>query len=68
MEEINSLLESLYKLPDISPDEELAIMNRMLLDKKNKGGKKLFSLIKGIGSCDYDVVIDDELIKESLSF
>ncbi len=68
MEEINSLLESIYKLPTITPEEELAIMNRMLIDKKNKGGQKLFSLIKGIGNCDYDVVIDDQLIKESLSF
>ena len=68
MEEINSLLESIYKLPAITADDELSIMNRMLLDKKNKGGQKLFSLINGIGNCDYDVVVDDQLIKESLSF
>ncbi len=68
MEEINSLLESIYKLPILSPEEIDAIINLMAMDKKNRGGKKLFSLIKGIGNCDYDVEIENKLIREGLMF
>jgi len=68
MEEINSLLESIYKLPTLNSSTYERIINLMSMDKKNKGGKKLFSLINGIGNCDYDVEVSDELIKEGLSF
>jgi len=68
MEEINSLLESIYKLPTIPPHDMDQIINLMAMDKKNKGGKKLFSLIKGIGQCDYDIEVENKLIRESLGF
>lgn len=68
MEEINSLLESIYKLPTIADKDIDDIITLMAMDKKNKGGKKLFSLINGIGDCDYDVEVDNKLIREALEF
>ena len=68
MEEINSLLETIYSLPDINEKDIDSIITIMSMDKKNKGGQKLFSLINGIGNCDYDVEIDDEIIREAMRF
>lgn len=68
MEEINSLLESIYRLPDLTDKDIDAIITLMAMDKKNQKGKKLFSLIKGIGNCDFDVEVDNKVIRESLLF
>lgn len=68
MEEINSLLESIYKLPSINKEDIPKLIGFMQMDKKNKDGKKLFSLINTIGGCDYDVEVDNEMIVESLQF
>ncbi len=68
MEEINSLLESTYKLPTIQENEMDELLTIMAMDKKNKGGKKLFSLINGIGACDYEVEIENVLIREAMGF
>jgi len=68
MEEINSLLEAIYDLPTLTNKDIDQLINLMAMDKKNKGGKKLFSLIKGIGDCDYDVEVSNEMIRESLKF
>lgn len=68
MEEINSLIESIYKLPSINKEDMPKLIDLMQMDKKNKDGQKLFSLINKIGDCDYDVAIEDEIILESLQF
>ena len=68
MEEINSLLESIYQLPTLTDKDIDELLTLMAMDKKNKGGKKLFSLLKGIGGCDYDVEVDNKMIRESLKF
>lgn len=68
MEEINSLLESTYDLPAIESNDIDDIITLMAMDKKNKGGKKLFSLIKDIGNCDYDVEIENKMIREAMQF
>ena len=68
MEEINSLLESIYDLPSIPKADMDKILALMTMDKKNKDGFIRFSLLSGIGNCDYDVEVDSKLIRESLSF
>jgi len=68
MEEINSLLESIYKLPDIKADDIDALLKLMAMDKKNEGGKKMMSLLNGIGKCDYDIEVNNKQIKEALAF
>ena len=68
MEEINSLLESIYTLPTIEKSDLDAILDLMVMDKKNEAGVKKFSLINGIGKCDFGVEIENSAIKESLRF
>jgi len=68
MEEINSLLESIYKLPDIKADDIDHLLKLMTMDKKNEGGKKMMSLLNGIGKCDYDIEVTNKQIKEALAF
>jgi len=68
MEEINSLLESIYDLPTLTEAQVQQVTQLMAMDKKNKGGEKMFSLLNGIGKCDYDVVLEDRLVKEALMF
>jgi len=38
------------------------------MDKKNEGGKKMMSLLNGIGKCDYDIEVTNKQIKEALAF
>lgn len=68
LDEINTLLESLYALPTIQEADTPRLLELMSQDKKNKGGVKLFSLLNGIGACDYDIEVSDKLIIESLLF
>jgi len=68
LEEINSLIETIYTIPTIENDMIDDIIRLMKMDKKNKAGKKLFSLIEGIGNCSFDEEVTDERIKESLKF
>ena len=68
MEEINSLLESIYNLPTLTDKDIDELLTLMAMDKKNKGGQKLFALLNGIGGCDYDVALDNAIIREGLSF
>ena len=68
MEEINSLLESIYTLPSIAKEEIDPILARMKMDKKNSKGKINFSLLTGIGKCEHDVEVEQALIRECLMF
>jgi len=49
---------------DIYP-ELIALMQN---DKKNEGRKLGFALLSEIGRCDYNIYVEEELIKESLDF
>lgn len=44
------------------------IIEKLKSDKKNKGGKFMFSYLDRIGSCSFDIVINGEQIKESLQY
>ena len=68
MEEMNTLLESLYDLPTIQSTQIEDIISLVKKDKKNTDGQVNFSLLSGIGSCDYDVQVPTPLIRESLTF
>lgn len=54
-----------YKFSENSYPELFALMQN---DKKNEGRKLGFALLSAIGKCDYDIYVDEELIKESLNF
>jgi 3-dehydroquinate synthase len=68
-QEIRSYVLSVY---DQIPVENLLnrtddIIEKLKSDKKNKGGKYMFSLLNSIGNCTYDVVINDYQITESIN-
>ena len=69
LDEITEYILSVYgdviptKAPNITQ-----INANMLKDKKNKGGKIMFSLIDGIGSCSYDIQCTKQEIKDAFLY
>jgi len=49
----------------IAPDKN-KILARMTKDKKNEKGQKLLSLLDGIGSCSYNIAVDDIEIENAI--
>jgi 3-dehydroquinate synthase len=45
-----------------------SIMEVMQLDKKNSNQSIRFSLLNSIGSCDFDLVVSDQLIAEAIQY
>ncbi|MEP1035039.1 3-dehydroquinate synthase [Ekhidna sp.] len=63
--EIEKYLEGIYTLPDALPTLE-HLKAHLVQDKKNDGVGIRFSLIDKIGSCTYDVLIENEILKKVL--
>lgn len=64
-EEIADYIATIFELPETLPSYE-AIQKLLHQDKKNEGSEVRFALINGIGSCEYDVVVTEEMIRKSL--
>lgn len=64
-EQIRKYLMEVYILPKTIPDlsEILPLLHQ---DKKNRGTEIRFSLLKGIGNCDYDVQVSEKMIKAAI--
>lgn len=45
-----------------------SIVNLTMQDKKNKGDQVLFSLLNGIGACDYDIPVSKNEMMEALDY
>ncbi|MEQ9404870.1 MAG: 3-dehydroquinate synthase [Cyclobacteriaceae bacterium] len=65
-EEISNHIQGVFMLPEKLPAIE-DIMSALLQDKKNDNRGINFSLIKGIGHCEYDVQVTKEMIKNTFS-
>lgn len=63
-DEIRKYIESIYSLP--SPPALEAVKTLLKQDKKNDQEGIRFSLIDTIGSCTYDALIEDEILKKVL--
>ncbi len=44
------------------------VLSRMSKDKKNEKGEKLLSLLDGIGTCTFNVVVEDTEVSKSLEY
>lgn len=64
---IQFLLRHYDDLPLELPDTD-TVLSLMAKDKKNIGGKIMFSLLDRIGSCQYNVEVPQSLIIESLKY
>ncbi len=57
-----------FKRYTFSGDIYQELITFMQNDKKNEGRKVGFALLSEIGKCDYNIYVEEELIKESLDF
>ena len=65
--EIINYMGSIYNDLDLSIlNQTDGIMDILTRDKKNKGGRRLFSLLSSIGKCEYDIEVSPEEILECL--
>lgn len=66
--EIRNYILANYGLVKIDPIDFEKIINLTTHDKKNKGDNVRFSLLNGIGNCDFDIVINQGEMHEALTF
>ena len=68
LSEIEEFIFSVYGKAPIQATDIQAITTHTLQDKKNKGKQIRFSLIDGIGSCAYDIVVSKNEMKKALEY
>lgn len=66
LDAVTEVIKNYYSLPTLPPLEEL--MDTMLHDKKNQHNTLSFSLIHGIGNCEYDVNVNWSELTRSLEY
>ena len=71
-EELNSITSFIHSIyPDILNTDhfiDTEVMGHMKSDKKNEDGKILFSLLEKIGSCTFNIPVEEQDIIEALSY
>ena len=60
------MLKSHFSFPELPTRDHL--IESMLHDKKNQGGTMKFSLLKGIGNCEYDVEVKRSNLSDALEY
>ena len=68
-DELNHIEKYIFKefsLPSLIP-RYIDFKSLLLQDKKNDAQRINFSLIKGIGNCEYDIAVSDEMIEKSIT-
>jgi 3-dehydroquinate synthase len=66
--EIEEYIFAIYGKVDIKEADFEAVIKLTLQDKKNRAGKVLFSLLKGIGNCMYDVEVSNKEMRAALGY
>ncbi len=70
-EESDTVIDALkryYPYLDISDFDDDTILSLLLNDKKNTDRRINFSLLTGIGSCNFDYQCDEKMIRKALKF
>jgi len=67
-EEIIKNIRRFYPYISIKDFSNEEIINLMINDKKNNHGKINFSLLEGVGKCNFDYKVSAENIEKSLEF
>jgi 3-dehydroquinate synthase len=68
LKEIETVLLKHFPKHDISNFDTERLLNAISIDKKNKGTTILAALLSEVGRCEYDIVLTDEEVKESLAY
>lgn len=66
--EIEELLASIYKTPDIKKVSYNEIMRLCKQDKKNQNGMINMSLLEQPGQANFNIPVDDELLEKALTY
>lgn len=66
LEEIEKVLKTHFRFPELPTLDQL--IASVLQDKKNQGGTMKFSLLKGIGNCEYDVEVRTSNLNDALEY
>jgi 3-dehydroquinate synthase len=67
-EEIKHTFRGIYPLISISTEDQAAILDLLRHDKKNKGGRINFVLLKAIGEPDIDVEVPQDLFTKAFDY
>lgn len=67
LQEITTIIKSIFKLPSISSDDS-TLLNLMLQDKKNEGLEINFTLLDSIGKSSINHYIRKEIITDALAY
>ena len=62
------LFQTFYPKVTLTTEDQVAILNLLRHDKKNKGGRINFVLLKAIGEPDVDVEVPQELFAKAFEF
>ena len=65
-EEIKKYISSVYKIDTSLYKDYTTIAAHMKSDKKNKGGRVMFSLLNEIGDCAFDIEVKKSLINAAI--
>ena len=68
LEDISETLLAVFGKEEVLEKDFDEILKHSLQDKKNIGGEVKASLLKKIGDCDFDIVINGEDIKEAILY
>lgn len=68
LETISAFIISIFGKVFINPDLTPELIELTIQDKKNEGGKTMFTLLSEIGKAKYNCIVGAEDIKESLSY
>ncbi|WP_291783027.1 3-dehydroquinate synthase [Cecembia sp.] len=68
LEEVQNALMLVFHKFDFEEEEILGIIQLCTQDKKNEGGKIYFSLLQGIGACDYNIPVNEQEIFEAIKY
>lgn len=67
-EEIKNYITSLYPTYKLSSNTFSKLLDLMHTDKKNENGELLFSLLSGIGKCEFNIVVTDQQVLAALNY
>lgn len=68
LEEVQNALMQVFPKFDVEEEEILGIIRLCSQDKKNEDEKMYFSLLQGIGACDYNIPVNEQEIFEAIKY
>jgi len=68
LQEYTAFLKKYFPEPPLKAADADELISIMKMDKKNKGGKILFSLLKDTGDPAWDMEVEEEMVRKAIGF